>query len=105
MQNEDRIRVLENKLEYAEKQMRKLRQKTEVQDMGLRQLNEAAEALFIDIVRRYGEKREDEDGVHGYRLPIGMVNVAEVLAEWRLAVTDNEIEGRVLGAFPRREKD
>ena len=100
MRNVDRIRVLENQLEHERKQTAQLRKDNTTLVAANRQIREMTDAVITEIVKRYGEKREEDGKLLGYRLATAKVDVKAALEAWEIFVEDQG-DDRIIGIAPR----
>ena len=104
MRNFDKIRTLENKNELLRRQVKTLREQNELLDTANLQLRQIADTLIIEIAKDYGEKREEDGKLLGYRLATRKVDVKANLASWDIQVQDQG-DKRVIGIFPKEKED
>lgn len=96
MRNVDRIRVLENKLEHEHNQVRALREEIIRLLTANSQISQMLDAVIIEIAKRYGEKREEDGKLLGYRLATSKVDVKAALEAWEIFVEDQG-DDRIIG--------
>ena len=104
MRNVDKIRTLNNQNELLKRQVKALREQNELLDAANLQLRQIADALIIEIAKDYGEKREEDGKLLGYRLATRKVDVKANLDNWDIQVQDQGDE-RVIGIFPKEKED
>ena len=104
MRNVDKIRTLENKNELLRRQVKELRERCALLDTANLQLRQIADALIIEIAKDYGEKREEDGKLLGYRLATGKVDVKTNLDNWDIQVQDQG-DKRVIGIFPKEKEE
>lgn len=104
MRNVDKIRTLENKNELLRRQVKELREQNALMDAANLQLRQISDALIIEIAKDYGEKREEDGKLLGYRLATRKVDVKANLSGWDVQVEDQGDE-RVIGIFPKEQAD
>ena len=104
MRNVDKIRTLNNQNELLRRQVKELRERCELMDTANLQLRQIADALIIEIAKDYGEKREEDGKLLGYRLATSKVDVKANLDNWDIQVQDQG-DQRVIGIFPKEKED
>ena len=102
MRNIDRLRTLEDQNELLRRQVQTLRSRLALIEDGSAQMRDAVDAIIIGLAIRYGEKREENGALYGYRLVTGHVDVRDMLSRWTMNVQDQG-QDRVIGVFPREE--
>ena len=100
MRNVDRIRVLENQLEHERGQVGRLREENTTLHTANTQIRQMTDAVITEIVKRYGERREEDGKLLGYRLPTKKVDVKAALEAWEIFVEDQG-DARIIGISPR----
>ncbi len=104
VRNVDKIKGLENQNEYLRQQFRKLREQNATVTTANTQIRQIADAVMVGIVKRYGERREENGNLLGYRLPISHVDVGSTLAKWMIQVEDQrEDHDLVITVLPKQE--
>lgn len=104
MRNVDKIRTLENQNELLKRQVKELRERCELLDAANLQLRQIADAVIIEIAKDYGEKREEDGKLLGYRLATRKVDVKANLDSWDVQVQDQGDE-RVIGIILRESAE
>ena len=102
MRNIDTIRVLENKLEHERDQVKKLREENTLLHTANTQIRQMCDAVIIEIAKRYGEKREEDGKLLGYRMATSKVDVKAALKAWEIFVEDQG-DDRIVGISPKEE--
>ena len=103
MRNVDKIRVLENQLEHERGQVKRLREENTLLHTANTQIRQMCDAVIIEIAKRYGEKREEDGKLLGYRLATSKVDVKAALEAWEIFVEDQG-DDRIIGISPREDK-
>lgn len=105
MKNIDRIKGLKNQLEHQNRQVQKLREENTLLHTTNTQIRQMTDAVIIELAKRYGERREDENGnLLGYRLTTTKVDVAAALAAFEIRVEDQG-DDRVIGIISKEERN
>ena len=104
MRNVDKIRTLKNQNELLKRQVEKLREENTLLTTANLQIRQMIDAVLIEIAKEYGEEREEDGKLWGFRFVTHKVDVKANLENWEIKVEDQG-EDRVIGIFPREKQE